>query len=58
MIADIEAREMIELEPIGIGEQRLQARRGIVAAGAEADQMLVALAVGQLHQAQPVAVRD
>ena len=58
MIADVEAREMIELEPVGIAEQRLEVGRGIVAVRAEADQMLVAVAVGQLDQAQPVAAGD
>ena len=46
---------MIELEPVGIGQQRLEIGRGIVAVGAEADEMLVAGSVGQLDQAQPVA---
>ena len=55
--ADVEAREMIELQPLRIGEQRLEIGRGIVAAAPEADEMLVALAVRQLHQAQPVAAR-
>ena len=49
---------MIELEPIGIAEQRLEVGRGIIAVGAEADEMLVAAAVGELDQAQPVAARD
>jgi predicted amidohydrolase YtcJ len=43
------AREMIELEAVGIGEQRLEIGRGIAAAALEADQMLVALPVRQLH---------
>ena len=46
---------MIELEPVGIAQQRLQVGRGIVAVGAEAHQMLVAAAVGELDQAQAVA---
>ena len=49
---------MVELEPLGIAQQRLQVGRGIVAARAEADEMLVAAAVGDLDQAQPVAARD
>ena len=52
---EVEAGEMVELEPLRVGEQRLEPRRGIVAADGEADQMLVALAVRKLHQAQPVA---
>ena len=55
MIADVETREMIELEPVRVGQQRLEIRRGIIAVGAEADEMLVARAVAKLHQAQPVA---
>ena len=53
--ADVEAGEMVELQPRRIGQQRLQVRRGIIAARAEADEMLVALAVGKLDEAQPVA---
>ncbi len=40
---EVEAREMIELEPVGIGEQRAQVRRVIGRARAEAHEMLVAL---------------
>ncbi len=53
---EVEAGEMIELQPRRIGEHRLQHRRGIVPP-VEADEMLVAAAVGQLDQAQPVARR-
>jgi hypothetical protein len=53
--ADVEAREMVELEPIRVREQPLQVRRRKVASLSEPDEMLVALAVRQLHQAQPVA---
>ena len=53
--ADIEPREMIELEAVWIAEQRLEVGRRIIASAPEPDEMLVALAVGQLHEAQPVA---
>ena len=46
---------MVELQPRGIGEHGLEIGRGIVAVGAEADEMLVAAAVRDLHQAEPVA---
>src|SRR5688572_22397285 len=54
---EVEAREMIQLQPRRVGEDRAQVRRGIVAARGEADEMLVAIAVGDLHQAEPVASR-
>src|SRR5205814_212122 len=50
--------KMIELEAIGIAEQGLQVRRRIIAPALEADEMLVALAVRQLNEAQPVAAGD
>ena len=56
--ADVEAGEMIKLQAILIGEQSLEVGRGIVAVSAEADEMLVALAVGQLDQAQSIAPGD
>src|SRR5438270_182937 len=56
--ADIETREMIQLQPVRIGEQRLQIRRRIVASAAESDEMLIPLSARQLHQAQPVAPGD
>ena len=49
---------MIDFEPVGIAEQRLEPGRGIVACRPEADEMLVAAAVGKLDQAQPVAPRE
>ena len=42
---NIEPREMVELETLRIGEQRLEVGSGIVAAALEAHEMLVALAV-------------
>ena len=54
----IEAGEMIELEPCRIGQNRLEIGRGKRAARGEADEMLVALPVGNLDQAQPVARGD
>ena len=54
----VEAREMIELQPLGIGEHGAQVRRGIVAVGAEADQMLVAAPVRQLDDAEAIARGD
>ena len=39
----------------GVAEHGLEIGRGIIAAVAEMDEVLVALAVRQLHQAQPVA---
>jgi hypothetical protein len=51
----VEAGEMIELEAPGIGEDRLEVGSVIAAAGAEADEMLVAAAVGDLDEAEPVA---
>src|SRR6476469_1720005 len=56
--ADIEPREMIELESRRIAQQRLEVRRRIGASAGEPDEMLVALAVGQLNEAQAVAARD
>ena len=55
--ADVEAREMIELQPVRVGEQCLEVGRRIVASTPESDQMLVAPAVRQLDEAQPVAAR-
>ena len=49
---------MIEFEPLGIAEQRLEVRRGIIALRSESHQMLVARPVGQLDQAQSVAPGD
>src|SRR4051812_26487978 len=45
--ADIEPREMVELEAAGVAEQRLQIGRRIVASALEADEVLVALAIRQ-----------
>src|SRR4051812_41460612 len=53
--ADVESREVIELQAIGITEQRLQVRRGIVASTLEPHKVLVPLAVRQLYEAQAVA---
>src|SRR3546814_10275621 len=50
---DVEAREMEQLEPRGVGQDRLEHRRVIGAAGTKADEMLVAAAVADLDQAQP-----
>jgi hypothetical protein len=49
---------MVELEAARIGEHRLQVGRGIIAARAEADEMLVAPAVGDLDEAEPVTARQ
>src|SRR3546814_12737861 len=54
---DVEAREMEQLEPRGVGQDRLEHRRVIGAAGTKADEMLVAAAVAALDQAQPGAQR-
>ena len=53
---EIEAGEMEQLQPRRVGKHSLQHRR-VIAAGREADEMLVAVSVGQLQQAQPVAQR-
>ncbi len=45
---------MIELEPRRIGEHRFQVGRGEIAAGRKPHEMLVAPAVADLQQAQPV----
>ena len=55
---DVEAAEMVELQPRRIGQQRAQIRRGIIAARREAHEMLVGAAIGQLHDAEPVARGD
>ncbi len=49
---------MVELQPVGVRQERLQVRRRIVASLPEADEVLVPLAVGQLDEAQPVAPGD
>jgi hypothetical protein len=54
----VEAGEMIELEPGRIGQDRLEVRRLVAAAGGESDEMLVAAAVGDLDDAQPVAIGE
>src|SRR3546814_5930541 len=54
----VEAGEGIELEPRRIGQHSLEVGRIILAAGGEANQMFVTLAVDQLDQTQPVAVGD
>ena len=54
----VEAGEVVQLEPRRVGQHRLEVGRVVSAAGGEADQMLVAAAVGDLHQAQPVARGD
>jgi hypothetical protein len=46
---------MVELEPARVGQHRLQVGRVVRASGPKADQMLVAAAVGDLHDAQAVA---
>ena len=50
----IEPAEMEELEHAVVGEQPLQLRRGIVAG--ELHQHGAAVALGELHQAEPVAM--
>src|SRR5208282_4001750 len=52
----IEAREVENLEHLGIGQERLQARRLVIAVG-ELNQMAFAEASRKLDQAQPVALR-
>src|SRR3546814_10509450 len=54
---DVETREMEQLQPRGIGQNRFQYRRVIGAAGLEADEMLVARPVADLDEAEPVAQR-
>jgi len=49
---------MIELEPLRIGEQRLEVGRRIIAAALESDEVLVALSIGQLHHAEPIPAGD
>ena len=53
----IESGEMVELQPPGVGEERLQIGRGVSAPLGEPHEMLVAAPVGQLNDAQPVAAR-
>src|SRR5260221_3267232 len=53
---DVEAREMKDLQDAGVGQQRLEARR-VEGSGRELHEMRDAVAGGELHQAQPVAVR-
>ncbi len=55
---EVEAREMEQLEPCGIGQHRLEIGRVVIAVGRKADKVLVALAVADLDDAQPVADRD
>src|SRR3546814_6909114 len=55
---EIEAREMIELEPFGVGQHRFEMGRGIIAAGVEAHQMLVAAAIGDLDDTQSITRGD
>ena len=52
---EVETREMEQLEAVRIGQHGLEVGRVIVAVGAEAHEMFVALAVADLHDAQPVA---
>ena len=49
---------MEQLEPCGIGQHRLEIGRVVIAVGRKAHEMLVALAVADLDDAQPVADRD
>ena len=51
---DVEAREVQDLEPCGIGEHRLQVGR-VILPDRELHEMLVAAAVRKLHDAEPVA---
>ena len=55
---EVEAREMEQLEPLRIGQNRLQIGCVIGALGAEAHEVLVALAIADLDDAQPVADGD
>ena len=55
---EIEAGEVIDLEPRGIGQHRLQVGRVVAAAAGEAHQVLVPPPVGYLHDAEAVARRD
>ena len=54
----IEAGEMIELQPRRIGQHRLQVRGGKAAARAEADKVFVAPAIGNLEETKPVTRGD
>src|SRR3954465_1926774 len=54
---EIEAGEMVELEPRRVGQHRLEVGCRVIALRAEADEMLVAAAVRNLHEAQPRAAR-
>ncbi len=53
---DVEAREMEDLQGAWVGQQRLEARR-VEGARGELHQMRHPIPGGELHQAQPVAVR-
>ena len=53
----VEAGEMIELQPLRVRQERFEVRRGIVATLPETNEMLVALPVRKLDDAQPVAAR-
>ena len=55
---EIETRKVKQLEPRRIAQNRLEIGRGVGTAGGETDKMLVALPVGNLDQAQPVARGD
>ena len=54
----IEAGEMIQLQPFGIGQHRLEVRRGIVTANLEPHEVFIAIAIGDLQEAEPVAWGD
>src|SRR3546814_6537843 len=55
---EIEAREMIKLEPFGVGQHRFEQGRGIIAAGVEAHQMPVAAAIGTLDATPSITRGD
>ena len=54
----IETGEVIQLQPIGIGQHRLQVGRGIAAPRREAHKMLIPPPIGDLNEAQAVSRGD
>ena len=52
----VKAGEVHQFQPFGIGQHRLQIGR-VILAGGKAHEVLIAVAVADLQQAQPVAVR-
>jgi len=55
---EVEAREVIELEALRIGQHGLEVRGVVGAARSEPDEVLVSLPVGDLDHAQTIARGD